>query len=205
MTEQPHDPATDPATEHEAEHKQEKNNKWQTFNEHQVEAQDEEPTANIEQPSYETLQTQLTEAEQKAQENWDKFTRSQAEMENLRRRTEKDLSNAHKYGQDKLLSALLPVIDSLERAIETSQNEAVQQAMVEGLELTLKLFLDTLDKHGVKQLNPQGEVFDPNFHQAISMQETQEVDAGCVLNVIQKGYKLHERVLRPALVVVAKA
>jgi molecular chaperone GrpE len=195
----------EPTVENQAEAKEEQaNKKWQSFNEQQsneTEVSDVEPS--LEHASYENLQEQLTAAEQKAQVNWDKFMRAQAEMDNLRRRNEKDVSNAYKYAQDKLLNALLPIVDSLERAIDSSQNEATNKAMLEGLELTMKLFMDTLDKQGVKQLNPKGEVFDPNFHQAISMQETQEVDTGCVLNVIQKGYKLHDRILRPALVVVA--
>lgn len=189
-------------------------NKWQSFNEQQKSVQtnesaqtnegQEEKAGALEHPSYEVLEQKLTETEQKAQENWDKFLRAQAEMDNIRRRLEKDVSNAYKYAQDKLLNALLPIVDSLERAIETSQSGEINKALIEGVELTLKLFIDTLDKQGVKQLNPVGENFDPNFHEAISMQETEEVDSGCVLSVIQKGYKLHERVLRPALVVVAK-
>lgn len=197
---------SEPIVENQTEKKEEQaTNKWQSFTEQQVnEHENVDQQSNLEQVSHESLQQQLTIAEQKAQDNLDKFMRAQAEMDNLRRRTEKDINNAYKYAQDKLLNALLPIVDSLERAIDASQNEATNKAMLEGLELTMKLFIDTLDKQGVKQLNPRGEVFDPNFHQAISMQETQEVDAGCVLNVIQKGYKLHDRILRPALVVVAK-
>lgn len=183
-------------------------NKWQTFSEESRktsgESEQEQVKGTLTHPSYEELEAKLTEAEQKAQENWDKFLRAQAEMDNLRRRAEKDVSNAHKYAQDKLLNALLPVVDSLERAIEACQNNEVNKVILEGVELTLKLFLDTLEKQGLKQLNPKGEVFDPNFHEAISMQETQEVDSGYVLAVVQKGYKLHDRILRPALVVVAK-
>ncbi len=186
---------------------EQKDNKWQSFQQEQHVTEDsevEKSAGSLEHPSYEELEEKLTLEEQKAQDNWDKFLRAQAELDNMRRRAEKDLSNAYKYAQDKLLNALLPVVDSLEKAIEASQGNEANKFIAEGVELTLKLLLDTLEKQGVKQLNPKGEVFDPNFHEAISMQETQEVDSGCVLNVIQKGYKLHDRVLRPALVVVAK-
>jgi len=181
-------------------------NKWQNFAEAQPASEPEEqkqPESSSEL-SYPELEAKLNEIEQKAKDNWDKFVRAQAEMDNLRRRAEKDLSNAHKYGQDKLSNSLLPIVDSLERAIEACQGNDANKVILEGIELTLKLFIDTLNKHGISQLNPKGELFDPNFHEAISMQETQEVDSGCVLNVIQKGYRLHDRVLRPALVIVAK-
>ena len=186
---------------------EQENNKWQSFQQEQQVIQDSEEgksAGSLEHPSYEELEEKLTTMEQKAQENWDKFLRAQAELDNVRRRAEKDVNNAYKYAQDKLLNALLPIVDSLERAIESCQGNEADKVIIEGIELTLKLFLDTLEKQGIKQLNPKGEMFDPNFHEAISMQETQEVDSGCVLNVIQKGYKLHDRVLRPALVVVAK-
>lgn len=187
------------------------NNKWTSFKqEGEVEegASVAENTADsgaaLEHPSYDELEQKLTEIEQKAHEYKDKFLRSEAEKDNIQRRAERDISNAHKYAQDKLLNALLPVVDSLERAIDACQGDESHQVIVEGVELTLKLFLDTLEKQGLKQLNPLGEVFDPNFHEAISAQETQEVDSGNVLTVIQKGYKLHDRILRPALVVIAK-
>lgn len=186
---------------------EQKNNKWQSFQQEQSVTDDnevEKSTDSLEHPTYEELEERLTLEERKAQDNWDKFLRAQAELDNIRRRAEKDVSNAYKYAQDKLLNALLPVVDSLERAVESCQGNEAHKVIAEGVELTLKLLLDTLEKQGVKQLNPKGEVFDPNFHEAISMQETQEVDSGCVLNVIQKGYKLHDRVLRPALIVVAK-
>lgn len=152
-------------------------------------------------PDYEELEEKLTLAEQKAHENWEKATRALAELENVRRRAEREVSNAHRYSIDKLLQALLPVADSLEQALQIAEKDS---QMAEGLELTLKLFLGVLEKQGVTQLNPEGELFDPKEHEAMTMQEAGTAQPNTVLAVFQKGYKLHDRIIRPARVVVAK-
>lgn len=152
-------------------------------------------------PDYEELEEKLTLAEQKAHENWEKATRALAELENVRRRAEREVSNAHRYSIDKLLQALLPVADSLEQALQIAEKDS---QMAEGLKLTLKLFLDVLEKQGVTQLNPEGEPFDPKEHEAMTMQEAETAQPNTVLAVFQKGYKLHDRIIRPARVVVAK-
>jgi molecular chaperone GrpE len=157
----------------------------------------------LEHASYAELEEKLTQAEQKAHENWDKLMRVTAEMDNLRRRSERDVSQAHRYGLEKLINQLLPVVDSLEQAEQLAEKHG-DAAMHEGLELTMKLFLDMFEKTHVEQLNPLGEVFDPKMHEAMAMQETTDSAPNTVISVFQKGYKLNDRVIRAARVVVAK-
>lgn len=153
---------------------------------------------------YQALNEQLILAEQKAQENWEKSVRALAELDNVRRRAEREIANAHRYGGEKLISALLPIIDSLEQALQMAQKEE-NAAMCEGLELTMKLFLDVFQKFDVQQIDPVGLPFDPQEHEAMSMQEAPEgTAANTVMMVFQKGYKLNDRVIRPARVIVAK-
>lgn len=157
----------------------------------------------LEHPSYAELEKKLTEAEQKAHKNWDKFMRVNAEMDNLKRRSERDVAQAHRYGLEKFINNLLPVVDSLEQAEQLAEKHG-DAAMHEGLELTMKLFLDMLEKAQVEQLNPVGEAFNPEVHEAMSMQETSDAAPNTVINVFQKGYKLNDRVIRAARVIVAK-
>ncbi|NBS16713.1 MAG: nucleotide exchange factor GrpE [Gammaproteobacteria bacterium] len=147
----------------------------------------------------------LANAEQKAQENWDKVLRTQADLENIKRRSEKDLQNAHKFGIEKFARELLPVADSLELglSVETAGSPEVQK-LREGMELTLKQLLSSLEKFNVVQVNPEGEKFNPEWHQAMAMQPTDEAEPNTVLKVYQKGYLLSDRLLRPAMVVVAQ-
>ena len=161
-----------------------------------------EPQA-LNHPSYAALEEQLTLAEQKAHEHWEKLERALAEVENIRRRADRDVTNAHRYGLEKFANSLLPVIDSLEHALNMFSKET-NAAAYEGLELTMKLFVDALNKFEVIQLNPIGEVFDPQKHEAMSAQSTAEVEPNRVLAVFQKGYTLHGRLIRPARVVVSK-
>lgn len=160
-------------------------------------------TTLLEHPDYMALQEQLTLAEQKVEENRDKAIRAMAELENVRRRADQDVMKAHRYGLEKILSSLIPVVDSLEQALQLADKES-QQSMAEGLQLTLKLFLDVLQKHDVEQINPQGDVFDPQEHEAMSMQDAPDALPNSVLMVFQKGYKLNDRIIRPARVIVAK-
>jgi molecular chaperone GrpE len=167
-------------------------------------ADSKERRGALEHPSYSDLEEQLTETEQRAHENWEKATRLLAELENVRRRAERDVANAHLYGVEKLIIAFLPVVDSIEQALQLAQKEN-NSSMHEGLELTMKLLLDVLKKNGVEQLDPQSQPFNPQEHEAMAMQESEDAGPNTVLAVFQKGYKLHERVIRPARVIVAKA
>lgn len=151
--------------------------------------------------NYNELSEQLTLAEQKAHENWEKSVRALAELDNVRRRAEREVANAHRYGAEKLISALLPVVDSLEQALQMAAEDA---AMREGLELTMKLFLDALQKFDVQQIDPMGAAFDPQEHEAMSIQDVPGAAPNSVIAVFQKGYKLSDRVIRPARVVVSK-
>lgn len=136
----------------------------------------------------------------------DEALRTQAEMQNLRRRTERDVENAHKYALEKFVGELLPVVDNLERALQSIDKDNKElTALVEGVELTLKGFLDVLVRYKVEAINPVGELFDPEFHQAMSMLEMPEKLPNTVVDVFQKGYRLNGRLVRPAMVVVAKA
>ena len=154
------------------------------------------------------LTAELEAAKAQAAENLDKFLRAQAEMENVRRRAEIDLANAHKYGIERFAAELLSVRDSLElaRTVDIHQeNQTALARMHEGLDLTLKQMDDAFRKFGLGMIDPRGERFDPERHHAISVVETGEVPANHVVSVMQKGCLLNDRVLRPALVVVAKA
>jgi len=157
----------------------------------------------LEHLSYEELEEKLTLAEQKAHENWEKSVRAMAELDNVRRRSERDVTNAHRYGLEKVVISLLPVVDSLEQALQLTEKHG-DASMHEGLLLTMKLFTDVLEKNHVKALDPVGAAFDPQEHEAMSMQEVAGTDKNTVLHVVQKGYQLNDRVIRPARVIVAK-
>ena len=148
----------------------------------------------------------LEDARGKADEHWELYMRTQAELENLRRRAERDVQNAHKFGLEKFVNELLPVMDSMElgMAAANAEEEAVKP-LLEGMELTLKMFQSVLGKMGITVVNPENEAFNPEFHQAMSMQETTDVEPNTVLAVMQKGYVMNERLVRPAMVVVSKA
>jgi len=151
------------------------------------------------------LEQRLAEAERKAADHWDALLRSRAELENLRKRAERDLEHAHKFALERFVSELLPVKDSLELGLSAASEEGADAASVrEGVELTLKMFRSTLEKFGVDELCPDGQTFDPQYHEAMSTQEAESVDSGTVLNVIQKGYVLNGRLVRPAMVIVAR-
>lgn len=156
-------------------------------------------------PAHEELIEQVSELEEK-------IARLQAEMENMRKRSHNEIDKTQKYALEKFAKELLPVFDTFERALEhetNSANDSSQSAASDvlrtGLELTLKLFQDALTKFGVKAINPLGHSFDPTLHEAMSMQESADKKPGTILAVLQKGYHLNDRLLRPALVMVAKA
>ena len=143
----------------------------------------------------------LREAEQKAKEHHEAFLRARAEMDNIRKRAQIDVANAHKYALEGMAAELLPVKDALEASL--SVENATLEAVKSGVELTLKQLGSVFDKSGLKEINPVGEKFDPHRHQAISMLPSDK-EPNTVINVLQKGYTLNERVIRPALVTVAK-
>lgn len=152
------------------------------------------------------LAVQLEEARNKADENWNQVLRIQAELENTRRRAALDVEKAHKFALEKFAQELLPVKDSLELglAASTSEDEAVTR-LREGMELTLKMLGACMEKFGIKEINPVGEPFNPEWHQAMTMQESAAHESNTVMHVMQKGYLLNERLMRPAMVVVSKA
>lgn len=152
------------------------------------------------------LQARLAKAEAKAAENWDKVLRTQAEMENLKRRTQKDLDNAHKYGLEKFAKELLSVIDSLELGIQAATSDAPEVVKLrEGSELTVKQFENVFAKFNIEAIDPLGQPFNPKQHQAMTMQPSADVEPNTVINVLQKGYILNGRLIRPAMVVVSQA
>ncbi len=135
----------------------------------------------------------------------DMALRAQAEMMNIKRRAEQDVEKAHKFALDKFVDALIPVVDSLEKGIESAeQAEGSHEAILEGMDLTLKQFLSALERFKVEQINPEGQPFDPNYHQAMSMVPNPDMEPNTVMNVFQKGYSLNGRLVRPAMVVVSK-
>ncbi len=131
--------------------------------------------------------------------------RAMADAQNIRRRAEQDVEKAHKYGLEKFVSELLPVADNLERSLDAVNTTADLKVLIEGVELTLKSLLSALEKQQVVAVNPEGEPFDPQLHQAMTAIPNPDVEPNTVLNVFQKGYTLHGRLVRPAMVVVSKA
>ncbi|RKZ96826.1 MAG: nucleotide exchange factor GrpE [Gammaproteobacteria bacterium] len=147
----------------------------------------------------------LEDARNKADEHWNELLRAKADMENLRRRQARDLENAHKHALDKFVAELLPIYDSMELGLNAANGEEASiEAVREGLEMTMKMFLSSISKFGLEQVNPEGETFDPELHQAMAMQEVEGVEANQVLTVAQKGYQFNGRLLRPAMVVVSQ-
>ena len=163
---------------------------------------------NIDTMSPSELRATAYGAQEEAEKFRDAALRAEAEMQNLRRRTEREVEHAVKYGVEKLIQSLLPVVDSLEKAIESAeQSDADSEAtlaIIEGMGLCQRLFIDVMAKEGVAVIDPHGEPFDPNLHQAISMIESPEVEPNSVIAVVQKGYQLNGRLVRPAMVMVAK-
>lgn len=168
--------------------------------------QETEQTTDKTDLDVEQLLERLADAELAADRAKDDLLRVQAEMQNLRRRTEQDIEKAHKYGQEKFSVELLSVLDNLERALEAARDheDETVKAIYDGVDLTLKSFFDCFSKFNIEPIDPLGEPFDPERHQAMSIQENSEVEPNTVIAVMQKGYTLHGRVIRPAMVMVSK-
>lgn len=162
--------------------------------------------AGVTSQEVDQLLERLADAEAATQQAKNDYLRVQAEMQNLRRRTEQDIEKAHKYGLERFSNELLPVMDNLERGLESASGseDATVQAIYDGVELTLKSFIDCFKRFNIEPIDPLGEPFDPQLHQAMSMQENPEVEPNTVIAVMQKGYTLHGRVIRPAMVMVSK-
>ena len=154
----------------------------------------------------EKLEKQLEEARQKADENWDLVLRARAELDNLRKRAQRDVENAHKYGVEKIANELLAVRDSMELGLHAAQADSTDvESLREGAELTLKMLTQVMERFDIQEINPLHEKFNPDLHQAMTMQESTEQAPNTVIFVMQKGYILSDRLLRPALVTVARA
>lgn len=176
--------------------------------EHETVVNEEQPHTELGEYEYslDELKQELAEAKQKAQDNWDKALRIQAEMENLKRRTQKDLEDAHKYALTSFGKELLFVLDSLVLGLQAAAGDSPEvQKFREGSELTIKQFEAAFAKFNIVAIDPLGQPFNPEHHQAMIMQEAEGAEPNTVLNVLQKGYLLNGRLLRPAMVVVAKA
>ena len=185
----------------------ENRNEHEELNEALEAAKQEAESAGEDAAEGETSEVEALQAQ--VQEFQEQMLRSQAEMQNVRRRAEIDVEKAHKFALEKFVKELLPVADSLEKAVESTEGHDESGELVasirEGVEMTLSLFMSSLKKFNVEQINPVGEPFDPQHHEAMSMVPAPDAEPNSVVAVVQKGYLLNGRVVRPAMVVVAKA
>ena len=168
-----------------------------------IEAQSSVDAEQLAAENPDDAEAALARAEALAAENWNKYLRISAELDNVRKRAARDIEKARMYGVEGLAGDLLNVADSLEMALETGSH-APAETLLEGGRATLKQLLSALEKHGVNVVSPEGEPFNPEFHEAISMQESATAEPNSVLIVAQRGYQLNGRLLRPARVVVAR-
>jgi molecular chaperone GrpE len=151
------------------------------------------------------IERELAEARQQAEDNWNQFLRARAELENGRRRAERDVEQAHKFALEKFAAELLGVRDSLEMGVAAAQEEQADiDKLREGTALTLRLLTQAMEKFDIVELDPQGQKFDPARHEAMAAQEAGDQEPNTVLHVVQKGYLLNDRLLRPAMVIVSK-
>ncbi|MFP4087460.1 MAG: nucleotide exchange factor GrpE [Desulfobacteraceae bacterium] len=170
----------------------------------ETEASDHAEFIPLEEMTREQLIEKLEEMEKERDDNQDLYLRAKAEMENVKKRFQKEKQDLLKYANESLLKQLLPVADNLEKAIGHSQEQNSLKTLLEGVDLTLKGLMDTLKKAGVEPIEAVGEPFDPNFHEAMSEAEAEETPPGTVIQEFQKGYTLNNRLLRPAMVVISK-
>lgn len=167
--------------------------------------QADESVEQTEESFTEDVHAQLAAALAEAEKNKDMALRVQAEMENTRRRTRMDVEAAHKYALEKFVNELIPVVDSMELGVDAASKEDVSvESLKEGMDMTFKLFLDVLQKFDVERLDPKGEKFDPQLHEAMTMVPSSDHESNHVMEVFQKGYTLNKRLVRPARVIVAQ-
>lgn len=153
----------------------------------------------------ESIEQQLEKAQETIKDYWDQMMRLRAEIDNNRKRAERDIENAHKYALKNFVENLLPIIDSMELGqTAAAADNATLESIREGSALTMNMFVQVLEKNGLEQIDPVGEKFDPERHQAISMIEVEDAEPSSVIEVMQKGFRLNDRLVRPAMVVVAK-
>ena len=164
-----------------------------------------QPEESADSATTEQLQAEIEQLRQQVEENRNLFLQARADVENIRKRAERDLQNAHKYALDKFVAELLPVKDSLEMGLAAIDESADISKLREGTELTLKMLAAAVAKFGVSEINPHGEKFNPEWHEAMAMQPSSEAEPNTVMQVIQKGYRLNDRLVRPAMVIVAQA
>ncbi len=170
-----------------------------------VDAGQAEPAASDDALSdNEAIEAETEQLLGKIEELKTEVLRARADAENVRKRAARDVEAAHKYGLERLVSELLPVKDSMEMGLTAAAAASDVDSLIEGMELTVKMFDDFLDKVGVTELDPNGLQFNPDFHQAMTVEESAEAAPGTVLKVMQKGFLLNDRLVRPALVIVAK-
>jgi len=162
------------------------------------------PDETFEAGGTEELRLALGAAEARAEEQRNLYLRAVAELDNFRKRSQRDVEQAHKYGQERFAQDLLGVIDSLEAGIALAESSS-DRSLVEGQQATLKLLQSAIQKHGMRAIDPAGERFNPELHEAIAMQDAAGAEANTVIQVVQKGYQLHGRLLRPARVIVARS
>jgi molecular chaperone GrpE len=166
---------------------------------------DSEEEAQLDSPekNADSLESQLEDAQAKATDNWSQYLRAKAEMDNLRRRNIKDVENAHKYGLEKFATEMLPVLDGISMGLAVE--DASAESLREGMELTMNMLEKMMEKLGIEEIDPINEKFDAAKHQAMSVQPNADVEPNTVIAVMQKGYSLNERLIRPAMVLVSKA
>ncbi len=153
----------------------------------------------------EELLSLLKEKEEEARANYDRMLRTAAELENYKKRVEKEKAEHIKYANEAFVKELLPILDNLERAVEHGKNDnADKQALLDGVEMVLKECINTMEKLGLKALDASGKTFDPQYHEAVMVEENDSVDNNTILNVLQKGYMFQDRLLRPVMVVVSR-
>jgi len=168
-------------------------------------ADDQEANILVNREEFDALQRDLDQALAKADEHWKLYLGAHAEMENLRKRTERDVQNAHKFALERFFNELLPVRDSLELGLAAANGAVDVTQLREGVELTLKQLAAAMEKFGVREINPLNARFDPNLHEAMAMAPIDQAEPNTVIQVVQKGYILNERLIRPAKVIVAQA
>lgn len=169
-----------------------------------TQAPEAEPAATAAEVGEEAAKSgdELAAAQEKADENWDRYLRAAAELDNVRKRAARDVDNARKFALERFGKELLAVRDTLEMGLAAAENASVE-SLLEGKNATLKLLTTTMQQFGIEEVDPAGEPFDPELHEAISVQPSGDVEPGSVVTVVQKGYTLNGRLLRPAMVIVA--
>lgn len=162
------------------------------------------PAGDVVDDELQEMKTALISAEQELSLHRDAMLRMQAEMENLRKRLIRDLEKSRRFALERIMKDLLQVRDSMERGLDTNADSATVEALLEGQALTLKMLTKVMQDHNLELIDPRGEAFNPEFHEAVTVMPSAELEEGSVIEVLQKGYKLHDRLVRPAMVVVSR-